>query len=98
MIKIETAPVISDEFPAGRANEFIWMEGQQWPVKAEDDSRLARMEIFGPELENVHVRSIGGGTTQTRKTGNGDQEQVILRSMKGADVRYFSQQMRVFYP
>jgi hypothetical protein len=93
MIKAETAPRISGEFPKGKSDEFIWLDGQPWTVAAEDDKRILKIEIFGPELENSRVKNLGGGTEMKSTDGT-----VVLRTLLLDDARYFSAQMRLFYP
>jgi len=96
MIKAETIPYVTDQNPAGRAREFIWLNGQAWTVPQEMDKELVRLEVFGDELDNERVKGLGGGTPMYQ--GEGDEKKLVLRSFAGEDARYFSRQMRVFYP
>lgn len=94
MVKIEMAVQISQEYPAGKSDEFIWMSGQPWPVPAEEDIKIIRLEVFGTELEEL-TRRFAGGQSQ-REAGQTGRE--TCRTWYMQDARYVSEQMRIFYP
>jgi hypothetical protein len=87
MVKIETVVRISEQFPAGKSSEYIWLQGQPWPVPKEEDHFLLRIEAFGPEMEWMKERL-------SRSTVATDHLMVWYRS----DAAYVSEQMRTFWP
>ena len=92
MIKIEMAVEVSQEYPTGKSTEYIWMVGEPWPVPAEDDTKIQRIESFGAELEEV-----GNKFSSGRSLKNLD-GLVICRTWYFDEARYISRQMRIFYP
>ena len=92
MIKIEMAIEISREYPTGKSTEYIWMVGNPWPVPAEDDIKIQRIESFGTELEEIGKKFSGG---QSLKNIDG---LAICRTWYLDEARYISEQMRIFYP
>lgn len=60
MMKIEMAVEVSKEFPHGHSAEHIWMIGQQWPVPENEDGKVNRIEVWGPELD--FTRQFENGT------------------------------------
>jgi hypothetical protein len=92
MIKIEMDVEVSPQFPSGKSAEYIWMLGQPWPVSAEEDSKVQRIEAFGAELEAIGPKFSGG---QRLENLDG---LVICRTWYLETARYVSGQMRVFYP
>ena len=53
MIKIEMTTEITERYPTGHAGEYLWMIGQPWPVPFQDESRVQRVEAWGPEIDFV---------------------------------------------
>lgn len=94
MVKIETGVQISEDFPAGKSSEYIWMMGQPWPVPAENDSKILRVEAFGEELTEMRKRFAGGQSV--RESGTTGTE--TCRTWYLQEARYVSAQMRIFYP
>lgn len=93
MVKIETAVKISQEFPAGRASDYIWMDGQPWPIPEDEESIVISLEVFGDELDNTTLKSIGHSTDIKAEDGK-----VVCRTWFQEKARYVSEQMRAVYP
>jgi len=91
MIKIEMAVEVAAQYPAGRSRERIWMVGSSWPINPEDDTKIIRIEAFGPELEAIGPRFFGGEILKN------DAGLVTCRTWRTNDARYVSEQMRIFY-
>lgn len=91
MVKIETAIRITPEFPAGKSSEYIWIEGQRWPVPEEEELSVMCIEVFGDELDNTTLKSIGH--SEDLKSG----ARVTCRTWYQDRARYVSQQMRAVY-
>ena len=102
MIKIQTATKISVFYPAGHSDEYIWADGQPWPIPDTEDPGLLKIEIFGPELNNERVKAIGGGESlKHMPLVNGvptGEPTLTYRALYLAEAAYFSRQMRTFYP
>lgn len=43
-----------------RKNSYLWRLGQAWPVPADEDEYVMRIEAFGPELEFVRLHVPAG--------------------------------------
>lgn len=91
MVKIETTVRVSQEFPAGKSGEYIWIEGQPWPVSEEEEQSVISVEVFGDELTNPVLTAIGH--SEDLKTAG----RVTCRTWRQEKARYVSAQMRAVY-
>jgi hypothetical protein len=65
MIKIEMLPELDTNAKIGVSHrEYIWLDGQPWPVEENDDHRIGKIEAFGAELDLLS--QIPGGDVQIR--------------------------------
>jgi len=93
MIKVEMALQISQEYPMGHNSEYVWMNGQSWPIPREEDGRIMRLEIFGEELDLLENRLPGGKEIRDALT-----QKVTCKTWYMSDASYISEQMRAYYP
>src|SRR5215470_765088 len=88
MMKIQMAP--SNERGEIVTPEYIWIIGQEggWPVPEEDEKRVSRIEVFGPELD--YVAGIPGGDVRTAA----DEVSKLLRCWYRKEAQFVSGEMR----
>ena len=92
MMKVETALEFTEEFPAGRANTYIWMDGLAWPVPEGKDAIVLKVELFGDELQDEAL--IFPDSEAVRNLDGVIQERVWY----GARARIVSAEMRRMFP
>jgi hypothetical protein len=83
MMKIEMSVTIDREAPTGRNPEYLWMIGNDWPIHENDDDRVNRIEVWGPELDLT--RDFGNAT---------DHADGKVRQWKRPHTKEVSQRMR----
>ena len=96
MLKIQTAVKISEKFPAGRSSEYIWLDGQPWPVPEEE--RVMRLEAFGDELNNAHVKRLTNLFRSEKMYGAAATKPLIHVCWFTEEAQKVSEQMRYAYP
>lgn len=102
MIKIQTVVKISAQFPTGHSDEYIWLDGQPWPIAAENHGDILKIECFGPELQNERIKALGGGeqlSAMPMIDGVPSGPAVLqYRTWIRDEAVYVSRQMKTFYP
>lgn len=93
MIKVEMQTARDQDTGELKSKEHIWLAGQPWPVLEADDTRIARLEAFGLELQECLQHSHATGKAVLDSNGN-----EVCRTWYMQDAANVSRNMRQRHP